>query len=176
MAALALPFVALPVVGQEPMQSSQPPPTGIRRDFVLDLPEGPPLAGVELDAVTEEIADRIRCPQCQGLSVADSPSNTARAMKAEVRGMIAEGYSEEQILRYFEASYGEFIRLEPKVEGFNLVVWLAPIVVFGLGLLFVALRMRATNAAVEEDEGAKEAVEDDGLEAYRDRVRKEMAS
>lgn len=149
--------------------------SGVRRDFVLDLPAGPPVTGDQLSRATEEIADRIRCPQCQGLSVADSPSNTAQAMKAEVRDMIAEGYSEEQILSYFEASYGEFIRLEPKAEGFNMVVWLAPFAIFAFGVAAVALRLRA-NAAALEAESVDDTPDADELDAYRERVRQELSS
>ncbi len=47
-------------------------------------------------------------------------------MKARVRELLAAGYDEEQILAYFERSYGEFVRLEPPRRGINWLVWLAP--------------------------------------------------
>ena len=95
-------------------------------ETVVGPPSGPPLSGDELEAKTREVASHLRCPVCQGLSVADSPSESARAMKDEARGLVAKGFDQEQILDYFESSYGEFIRLEPKAEGWNLLVWAAP--------------------------------------------------
>ena len=83
----------------------------------------------------------------------------------------AAGSTEEQILLYFEASYGEFIRLEPKPTGFNLTVWIAPIVALLLGALVVAQRLRS-----KPSEPVAEAVADDDLAAYRDRVRQEISS
>jgi cytochrome c-type biogenesis protein CcmH len=81
----------------------------------------------QLDARTDEIGALLRCPVCQGLSVADSPSTMARNMKAEVREKLAAGYDQEQILADFERSYGEFVRLQPPMRGVNWVVWFGPV-------------------------------------------------
>lgn len=104
---------------------------------IVGPPAGPPRTGAELDAATRQIASQLRCPVCQGLSVADSPSESAVAIKKEVERLASLGYSEEQCLFYFEASYGEFIRLEPKAEGLNLLVWGGPaaLVLVGLGIV-----------------------------------------
>jgi cytochrome c-type biogenesis protein CcmH len=90
-------------------------------------PRGPQLSGPQLDARTDEIGALLRCPVCQGLSVADSPAAMARNMKAEVREKLAAGYDQEQILEYFERSYGEFVRLEPPMRGVNWLVWFGPV-------------------------------------------------
>lgn len=105
-------------------------------------PLGPPLSGAALDRATEEVASQMRCPVCQGLSIADSPASSAVDLKAEVRRQVALGYTREQILASFERSYGEFIRLEPKAEGFNWLVWVAPIAALVAGALVIALRLR----------------------------------
>jgi cytochrome c-type biogenesis protein CcmH len=98
-------------------------------------PAGPPLDGAALEARTKALASTMRCPVCQGLSVQDSPSESARNMKAQVRAMVAAGYDDAQILGYFESAYGEFIRMLPRAEGFNLLAWGLP----GAGLLLGAL-------------------------------------
>ncbi|MCB9556297.1 MAG: cytochrome c-type biogenesis protein CcmH [Deltaproteobacteria bacterium] len=90
-------------------------------------PASGPISGPALDQLTQSMAKRMRCPVCQGAAVADSPSESARNMKQQVRSMIAAGYSEDQIFRYFETSYGEFIRLVPRAEGINLLVWAIPL-------------------------------------------------
>ena len=110
-------------------------------------PLGPPLSGAALDRATEEVASLMRCPVCQGLSVADSPSTSAVALKAEVRRQLALGYTGDQVIASFERSYGEFIRLAPKAEGFNWMVWLMPIVAFAVGALWIYLRLRPQRPA-----------------------------
>lgn len=110
---------------------------GVDPSSIIGPPAGPALTGDALREKTREVASLLRCPVCQGLSVADSPSESALAMKDEVEALVAKGYDTEQILFYFESSYGEFIRLEPKVEGMNLFVWAAPglLVLGGLAMV-----------------------------------------
>lgn len=98
--------------------------------FVVGAPKGAPLSGAALEARVEEVGGLLRCPVCQGLSVADSPATMATNMKAEVRSLLAAGYDEDQVLSYFERSYGEFVRLRPPLRGVNWLVWLGPL--FGL--------------------------------------------
>lgn len=143
-------------------------------DLVGD-PAGSPVSGPELEALTEEVAGIMRCPVCQGLSIADSPTALAQAMKSEVREMLAEGYSKGQVLNYFEQSYGEFIRLEPKAKGFNLFVWIAPLAALIGGLLFLAARMKRPAKADKKVPSRTETSSESELEAYRERVRQEVA-
>lgn len=129
----------------------------------LGSPVGEKLQGGELVARSREVGSLLRCPVCQGLSVADSPVPAAQSMQAKVQAMLAAGYSEDQVLAFFETSYGEFIRLSPKPEGFNLVVWILPLVAIAIGIGLVARRVAAPS------------ITDDGdLEPYRERVRREL--
>lgn len=163
-------------VGQQGEVVQTMPP--IDRDALLGAPSGAPRAGDELDQVTEEMAKEMRCPVCQGLSIADSRAESALAMKQEVRELLAEGYSREQVMAYFERSFGEFVRLEPKAEGFNLTVWIAPLLALVLGFGVVVRHLRrgpaiTTVAPAESNDDVD--VDDDGLKAYREKVRREVA-
>jgi cytochrome c-type biogenesis protein CcmH len=136
---------------------------------VVGPPAGEALAGAELQLVTEEVTSLMRCPVCQGLSVADSSTPSALAMRAKAERLLASGYDREQVLEYFEASYGEFIRLAPKPKGFNLFVWIVPAIGLLLGGGLIWWRTRAGSA------GPEIVDVDPELEAYRDRVRQEAA-
>ncbi len=119
----------------------------IDREFVVGLvgePEGTPLSGAALAQKTHEVSFLLRCPTCQGSSVADSPSATALNMRQEVEDLLAAGFTQEQILAYFEAAYGQFVLLQPKAEGLNLLVWIGPgvLLLLGAGILWVYLRRR----------------------------------
>jgi len=114
---------------------------------IAEAPRGAPLHGAELELRTHAIAAEIRCPVCQGLSIADSPSEMAINMKAEVRDLVARGYSQEQINRYFERSYGQFVLLRPKFGGVNALVWILPIAALFAGALIVMLTLRKWKGA-----------------------------
>ncbi|MBK5257805.1 MAG: cytochrome c-type biogenesis protein CcmH, partial [Vicinamibacteria bacterium] len=62
---------------------------------VLGRPEGAPPPGSAINAQAADIAAKLRCPVCQGVSIADSPSGMATNMRGQVRDLVAKGYSEE---------------------------------------------------------------------------------
>jgi len=86
---------------------------------------------------TQEVASLLRCPVCQGLSVADSPSEMAVNMKGQVRELLYRGYTQEQILSYFERSYGQFVLLKPKMSGAGAAVWILPLLAIAIGVVLV---------------------------------------
>ncbi|HEV7921677.1 MAG TPA: cytochrome c-type biogenesis protein CcmH [Thermoanaerobaculia bacterium] len=108
---------------------------------IVGPPAARPLAGAELDKRTAEIAQLLRCPVCQGLAIGDSPSIMAMNMKEQVRELLARGYSQEQILKYFEQSYGQFVLLKPKFQGVNALVWILPLAALLLGLGLILMKM-----------------------------------
>lgn len=121
---------------------------------VVGPPRGAVRSGAALTAATEEVASLLRCPVCQGLSVADSPATMAQNMKGQVRDLLAQGYEREQVLAYFEHSYGEFVRLEPPLRGVNWLVWGAPLVGLAAGVGLVAWALRRQAAASGAGSGA----------------------
>lgn len=77
------------------------------------------------------------------MSVADSPSTVALDMKQQVREMLARGYTEQQILAYFEQSYGEFVFLKPR----NRLIWILPGVVLLIGVVVVVMTAKRISTA-----------------------------
>lgn len=107
-------------------------------------------------ARSRRLAAELRCPVCQGLSVADSPSETARAMAADVRRRVDAGETDDEIRRAYVERYGEWILLEPAGSGFVAVVWALPVAAMVLGggalvLAFRRWRRQPALAATEED-------------------------
>jgi cytochrome c-type biogenesis protein CcmH len=141
-------------------------------------PQGAPLAGAALERRTMEISAELRCPVCQGLAIGDSPSQMASNMREQVRELLSRGYTEEQILSYFEKSYGQFVLLKPKFQGVNALVWLLPVLVLAIGLVIVvtkAKRLEKTPvpvAAAVAPDAASEAADDPYLAQVREMVEK----
>jgi cytochrome c-type biogenesis protein CcmH len=106
----------------------------------------PPATNVE-DPRLYEVASQLRCVVCQNLSVADSPSEMAVNMKGQVRELLARGYTEEQIVKYFVLSYGQFVLLKPTFEGVNALVWLLPLLALLGGVAIVWMKLRKLEKA-----------------------------
>lgn len=96
----------------------------------------------ELEARTRALASQLRCPVCQGLSIQDSPTELAQNMRSVVREQLAEGRTPDQVKAYFVSRYGEWILLEPEPRGFNLTIYLLPVLALLAGGIFVAFAIR----------------------------------
>ncbi|MBL8950211.1 MAG: cytochrome c-type biogenesis protein CcmH [Myxococcaceae bacterium] len=124
----------------------------------------------EREARVQRLGKQIRCPVCQGVSIADSPSSMARAQLDKVRELVAAGRSDEEIYQYFVARYGEWALLSPSKQGVTSVLWLAPVLLILLGTLFIWLQVRKKPAAPPAAEPAVStaaAEEDPYLAAVR---------
>ena len=105
-------------------------------------PKGTPVAGAALEQRTNEVGQLLRCPVCQGMAISDSPAEMAVNMKGQVRELLARGYTEEQILSYFELSYGEFVLLRPKSK----MLWMLPVIALVLGAVVAFIKFRKLEA------------------------------
>jgi cytochrome c-type biogenesis protein CcmH len=81
----------------------------------------------------QQLAESLRCPVCQSVSIADSPSETAVAMRQAVADQIAAGRTDAEVLAYFRARYGDWVVLDPPVRGSTLALWVVPVAAAVLG-------------------------------------------
>jgi cytochrome c-type biogenesis protein CcmH len=140
---------------------------------VVGPPQGSPVTGAQLERRTMELSAQLRCPVCQGLAIGDSPSIMAANMKAQVRELLERGYTDAQILSYFERSYGGFVLLKPKFQGVNALVWLLPILVLAIGVVIVVAKARKLELApVKAAEAKPEPADDPYLARVREMVEK----
>jgi cytochrome c-type biogenesis protein CcmH len=102
-----------------------------------------------------DLATELRCPDCEGLSVADSSTSSAQAIRADLRRRVRQGESDDDIRQEYTDRFGESILLNPEGDGLGIIVWGLPVLVLvlGAGGLALALRrwrreppMRATSA------------------------------
>ena len=120
--------------------------------FALSFPlltqarEAAPLAQDEL---TEKrllaISSELRCLVCQNESLAGSNAELAHDLRREVRTLIQDGKSDNEIMEFMVSRYGDFVRYRPPLKGTTLLLWFGPALLFagGLGGLFLFLRRRA---------------------------------
>lgn len=89
-----------------------------------------------------EIEQRLRCPECKSVSIAESQSDTARAMRKVVAEQLATGRTDQQIIDYFRGRYGDWVLLDPPASGKTLLLWLLPPSALAVGttILFVLRR------------------------------------
>jgi len=125
---------------------------------------------VTADERIDQITTELRCPVCQGLSVKDSTSETARQMRDLVTQRVREGKTNAEIQAEFRAAYGDWIFLSPPVSSWSGLVWLVPIAALAAGLVLVTGRLRSDEAPPPAGPSAAQVA------ALRERVAREEAA
>ncbi|MDV2503753.1 MAG: cytochrome c-type biogenesis protein [bacterium] len=148
-------------------------PAGAARggETTIPAPERP--EDVTVDPRVAEVARELRCPICQNLSVAVSPTELATQMRALIAEKLAAGESPEAVKAYFTTKYGDWVLLRPKREGFTWLVWLLPVaglLVGGVAVVFF------TRRSMQRREDALEVVSPEPSEAgdYSRRLAREI--
>jgi len=128
MLALAAPLVATPAMAIQP-------------DEILDDPV--------LEARAREITSELRCVVCRNESVDASDAEIARDIRLMVRERLVAGDSNEEAIQFMVDRFGEYILLNPRATGTNLMLWLSGpfLLLAGLGIAAVAVRRRRPASA-----------------------------
>jgi len=108
----------------------------------------------ELQARYERLIEEVRCLKCQNQNLRDSNAFLAADLRREIRRLIAEGNSDEEIYDFLVSRYGEFALYRPRMEGKTLVLWLAPLLLVVVGVLIVVAVLNKRKALPIEDVGA----------------------
>ena len=109
--------------------------------LVAVAPRPAPSTAERADALAAEL----RCPDCQGLSVAHSPTSSAREIRRQIGELLATGAADDEVRAHFVARYGEWILLAPT----GVIPWILPFVVVALGVALLAAWLRTRRSPRE---------------------------
>ena len=87
----------------------------------------------ELQARYENIIGQVRCLKCQNQSIKDSNVFLASDLRREIRRLLGEGKSDQEVFDFLVERYGEFALYSPRKSGKTLVLWLTPFVLLVAG-------------------------------------------
>jgi len=98
-----------------------------------------------LEARARELSRELRCMVCQNQSIDDSEAPLARDLRLLVRERLTKGDTNQQVLDFLVARYGEFVLLKPPFENRTIILWALPPVALlagAIGLFFAGRRRR----------------------------------
>ena len=99
-----------------------------------------------LEARARALSKELRCMVCQNQSIDDSEAPLARDLRILVRERLQAGESDQQVINFLVARYGEFVLLRPRFSWHTALLWLGPVAVLligACGILVLARRGRA---------------------------------
>ena len=104
------------------------------------------------DPITEQrlisISEEMRCLVCQNESLAGSRSDLANDLRREIRVLIKEGKSDDQIRSFMVERYGDFVLYRPPVKPVTWLLWIGPFVILGLGVAGLLMYLRRRDSSV----------------------------
>ena len=105
-----------------------------------------------LNARYVALVREIRCPKCLNESIADSDAPVAADLRREVRRLIGEGASDEDVKSFLSARYGEFILYRPRLNQTTFALWAGPFVFLLIGAIVFWRILQARRAQpIDED-------------------------
>jgi cytochrome c-type biogenesis protein CcmH len=98
----------------------------------------------KLQARYEKIISEVRCLKCQNQTIKDSNAFLASDLRREIRHMLEDGKTDDEIYEFLVARYGDFALYRPRASGKTLILWIAPMMflVFGAFALWRVVQRR----------------------------------
>ena len=100
----------------------------------------------------EALAEELRCPKCTNSNLAGSDAPIATDLRAEIYQQISSGRSDDEIIDFMTARYGDFILYRPPLNTGTALLWFGPLALLLAGIV-VTRRMLAVSAANRNDSG-----------------------
>lgn len=96
----------------------------------------------------EALTRELRCTVCQNQTIADSNASLARDLRREVRRLMQEGRTDQEIRDFLTDRYTDFVLYNPPVKPRTYLLWAAPVllVIVGLGVAVMVVLRRARAA------------------------------
>jgi cytochrome c-type biogenesis protein CcmH len=106
------------------------------------------LADAALEARARVLSKELRCMVCQNQSIDDSDAPLARDLRILVRERLQAGDSDQRVIDFLVARYGEFVLLKPRFSLHTALLWLGPAAILLIGAvgLFMVARRYQTRA------------------------------
>ncbi|MCB9421302.1 MAG: cytochrome c-type biogenesis protein CcmH [Ardenticatenaceae bacterium] len=107
---------------------------------------------VVTDDDVNKIARVVYCPVCESTPLDVCQTQACADWRQIIREMLEEGKSEQDVFDYFSNLYGDRVLAEPPREGFSLLIWLVPLIMVPVGLVFFGSYMRHLRASAGQSE------------------------
>ena len=132
------------------------------------------------DDEVNAVAHQLYCPVCQNTPLDVCPTDACKDWREQIRGMLAEGKTEDQILQYFSDQFGDRVLAAPPLTTkFNWIIYLLPpaIILAGAIILFRSLKEWTTPKTATAGSGAAETeasyVKDDYVARFEEELKKQ---
>ena len=113
--------------------------------LTTNIHAAPSLDDAQVEARLKALSSELRCLVCQNTTLADSNAPLAEDLRKEIRTLMHEGKSDEEVKAYLVQRYGDFVLYRPPMQANTALLWIGPFIMLLIGAitLFVVLKKRA---------------------------------
>lgn len=142
----------------------------------MRAPLAAPIETFHFDTVEQEqafhrLSEELRCLVCQNQSIAESNADLARDLRHEIHEMLLQGKSEQQIIDFMVARYGDYVLYRPPFKPLTWLLWLGPAIGFFIALWYAIVLIRRQAARAEDAPPPLDAAERERLKALQAAMR-----
>jgi cytochrome c-type biogenesis protein CcmH len=128
---LAALLFSLLAAGSAAAQDGTPPPRAVTDDDV------------------NRVSRQLYCPVCENIPLDVCPTQACAQWRATIREKLAAGWTDQQVLDYFSAQYGERVLARPSANGLTALIWLIPPILILAGAVFLWRFLRSSRQALQ---------------------------
>ncbi|MDH4276345.1 MAG: cytochrome c-type biogenesis protein CcmH [Gammaproteobacteria bacterium] len=112
--------------------------------------EAQPMEDPAIEDRFKKLTLELRCLKCQNQTIYDSKAGLAEDLRAQIRDQIHQGKSDQDIVDYMVARYGNFVRYRPPMTMGTFLLWVGPFLLFGVGIGLLIYQMRKRRQLVQD--------------------------
>ena len=113
----------------------------------MEKPAAPMAADPALEARVMAISEELRCLVCQNETIAASHADLAIDLRKQIRIKLTQGQSQQQILDFMVARYGDFVLYRPPLKASTVLLWAGPFVLLAIAVIVLVLNIRRRRVA-----------------------------
>lgn len=119
------------------------------------------------ETIFYKLSDEIRCLVCQNQNIAESNSELAQDLKKQIYTMLQQGKSEDEIVDFLVERYGDYVLFNPPFKPLTWLLWLGPLIIFGVAVLVVlkAIGSQRKEKINDDEYSADDVARLDGLKS-----------
>ena len=139
-------WLSLALAMSLPAWANEPANTTVNTAAAVPSTAQPLHADEAIETRMTRLSRELRCVVCQNEALSESPAELATDMRREIRDLMKAGKTDQEVISFLTARYGDFVLFRPPFKPLTYLLWVGPFLFLGLGVLFwwVALRARRT--------------------------------
>jgi len=112
----------------------------------------------ETEKIFHKLSEELRCLVCQNQNIAESNADLAKDLRLEIYTMLSDGKTEDEIVDFMVARYGDYVLYRPPFKPMTWLLWFGPVLMFAFGLVFVVRFLKSQSKSGQSESLSEEEI------------------